>query len=89
MTPEERIKVAEFLGWTECFIGSDGDCYGVTPIGPEVRPCTKLPNPTESADDDYLVLEAMRKHGYAMRISWGARHYQKGDYARALLKVIE
>lgn len=77
MTPEERIKVAEF-----CEIPG---IEGVKRHGFHAG----WFNPAESADDDYLVLEAMRKHGYAMRISWGARHYQKGDYARALLKVIE
>lgn len=87
---DDRIRLAEAMG------GSIWEAY----IDPGKHPeCVDLPDPFINANDDYAVLEWMRKktefhkptnarfsiHQY-LPTAW---NYKIGDYARAALKVLE
>ena len=94
----DRIKLAEAMGWQEAFKGAwikpgasdDSYAYGA------------LPDPFTDANDDYAVLEWMRgkyagneddtpwdSEWFTFKDALGnAIDYEIGDYARAALKVI-
>ena len=93
----DRIKLAEAMGWGVGEDTCDGQEIGVPPG--DTRPygqgnLTQMPDPFTDANDDYAVLEWMRtqrfwtsdKLTYFMGMEVG--HYTIGDYARAALKVI-
>jgi len=87
----DRIKLAEAMG------GPLWDAY----IDPMNHPeCVDLPDPFTDANDDYAVLEWMRKGKdagkdigkFEMWLAEGGIFkfdYQIGDYARAALKVLK
>lgn len=66
---QDRIRVAEVFGWTDCFVGTDNDCYGVEP-GNGTRRCTNLPDPFTSADDANALKEFLRDKGWIIEIKW-------------------
>ena len=83
MTTEKRIKLAEAV------------FYGHICVNGKLREDF---DPWHSADDDYAVLERMRrlsdddrrKHAFWNELRWRyAYEYQIGDYANAALKVID
>lgn len=95
MKAEDRIKIAEFCGYTSQPNEPNGEPVWLSPDGEDPNYLYELPDPENSADDDYLVLEAMRdiKDNLSYfselcetgdRLKWD---YQKGDYARALLRI--
>lgn len=90
MSAEDRIKLAEAMGWRQTLAG------WVAPDGSHKRASIDRPypppDPFTDANDDYAVLEWMRKGGpnEAMDhlLFWHAQDYKIGNYARAALKVI-
>lgn len=100
-TKEERIKLAEAMGWTNIrskYIAMEEKSYpfGVVPGNVnDKRFKEQIPDPFTDANDDYAVLEWMRKTDlinslnvteYEIQFWW---KYKIGDYARAALKMIE
>jgi len=91
----DRIKLAEAMGWGIGCDTCDDQCIGVPPG--DDRPygqgnLTTMPDPFTDANDDYAVLEWMlvrtpdSSHG---RIYLGNKwDYKIGDYARGCLKVL-
>ena len=84
----DRIRLAEAIHGP-CVDDCDDESYMVgCPIHDESEW-----NPLKNANDDYAVLEWMRKDGpnEAMDhfLFWHPQDYQVGDYARAALKVLE
>ena len=97
-TDQDRIKLAEAMGWT-CH--ATGNKEGRVWMPPDfgdffdkrdavIAPC--LPNPFTDANDDYAVLEWINSHtAYSFRQPyWEAMthriwSYRVGDYARAVL----
>ena len=86
----DRIKLAEAMGWIK--VGPLSGDYSGNPPGTSGWP-SPIPDPFTNANDDYAVLEWMRKDGpnEAMDhfLFWHPQDYQVGDYARAALKVLE
>ena len=106
---EARIKLAEAMGWTcheidmpKGFVWMPpdfGDHYSIRDS--VIAPC--LPDPFTYADDDFAVLEWMRKRCGEVEtpewrafkdtmLEWGTSHlwnYQTGNIARAACKVLE
>lgn len=85
---EKRIKLAEAMGWTIWRMPNE---Y----LLPDRKTVAKLPDPYTDANDDYAVLEWMRKDApqeqhiaFVCDVDFTALNYQIGDYARAALKVI-
>ena len=100
MNDNDRIKLAEAMGWEHAPSPSVKDGRWIPPnTFPEARAIihAKLPDPITDANDDYAVLEWMRKCGHSReRVDFIAicqnktqREYKIGDYARAALKVID
>jgi len=89
----DRIKLAEAMGWIACeFTWQElKEYYAVPPNHPN-RPgegnITDIPDPFTDANDDYAVLEWMRKQGTPYRNIGQSYMYQIGDYARACLRVL-
>ena len=94
----DRIKLAEAMGWEWKPYPEDTMGELTSPRG-QVVYCTgaqrkyHIPDPFTDANDDYAVLEWMRRQG---RSGWKVYmedlpmfNYQIGDYARAALKVLE
>lgn len=96
---DDRIALAEFVGWKEHHgIGDyprEWRLYGPGKSWTE-RKLNELPNPFEDANDDYAVLNHVddqwpRGSNEFLRFTellQPAWCYQIGDYARAALKVI-
>ena len=88
----DRIKLAEAMGWTtrdEGNLWADPD-----PSNLSLRDAP--PDPFTDANDDYAVLEWMREqkkwnqwHDFCDECPTYSFMYQIGDYARAALKVLE
>ena len=103
MVENGRIKLAEAMGWWDIekhrsgqFLGRKGEILssGLKP------PRVEIPDPENDANDDYAVLEWMRKtyqpNSIYNKVAYDFAHslsepasYQIGDYARAALKVIK
>ena len=87
----DRIKLAEAMGWTH-ETGGGRDWYHPTDKRSRCF-AIHLPDPFTDANDDYAVLEHFRATGQkdeihrAMTLSW-AVDYKIGDYAKAALKVM-
>lgn len=89
-----RTKLAEAMGWTRFYVSDlTGAQFGRPPNS---RSGKVLPDPFTDANDDYAVLQwAIRKLDTDKFISTLAdiapyfHKYQKGDYARAALKVLD
>ena len=104
-TEQDRIRLAEAMGWRNCepkgYVNVDG-VPTVTPAGeppPFDQPpyIAALPDPFTDANDDYAVLEWIHADstdfGTSQRIMkklvFAAHQYRVGDYARAALEVID
>jgi hypothetical protein len=95
----DRIKLAEAMGWTKVKPYRD-DIYGLRPgTGASdslwLECCLQVPDPFIDANDDYAVLEWINSHAaFSFREPyWNAMthriwSYKVGDYARAALKVL-
>jgi len=81
---DDRIKLAEAMGWKRL-----NKTEWLDPDG--IRHTNFGFNPFTDANDDYAVLEWMRKNETMPMSLCGklAFHYKVGDYARAALKVLE
>ena len=96
----DRIKLCEAMGWTPLDLNLIGWWM---PPGAKIddhvfiinrKSEEALPDPFTDANDDYAVLEWMRKGlkvtEMERMLDWKSQVvYQIGDYARAALKVIE
>ena len=94
----DRIKLAEAMGWKHEQMRENlrRACWHLPPAE-DWRYSAALPDPYTDANDDYAVLEWMRKENNKpwqfelsqldgrKRYKWD---YQIGDYARAALKVL-
>ena len=104
-TIQDKIRLAEIMGWEKKAIEYRG--FSGRPVSREQwhRPDgitfggIRLPDPFTNANDDYAVLEWVRKlrekdpHNdlagdIFMLMNWLAEDYCIGDYANAALKVI-
>jgi len=96
----DRIKLAEAMGWTWETPGGDELPRWCRPDGSHASPITVCRekvsppafNPFTDANDDYAVLEWMRNGDHslfvALQLDLTQAEYQIGDYARAALKVM-
>ncbi len=88
----DRIRLAEAMGWFKDY--DDPNVWHELGDNPD-GPCKVLPDPENDANDDYAVLEWMRKdittkefNEFRVMTEWPVYRYQIGDYARAALKVL-
>ena len=97
---KDRIRLAEAMGWEQTDAAGVGSVWR-SPDN-EVMP---LPDPFTDANDDYAVLEWMRRRRdrcravagdpdweawlYFSAIISNGVNYKVGDYARAALKVLD
>ncbi len=88
-----KVKLAEFVGWDKVVFSIPGEPDRVFWHHPQKGIFTHVPpDPFTDANDDYAVLEWMRRHAHdygPMMSKHSAWLYQIGDYARAALKVIQ
>lgn len=87
----DRIRLAEAMEWHK---NPDSGSWVNRINFPDVKYAHyehELPDPFTDANDDYAVLEWIRKDGLMPMSMYEKQqfHYQIGDYARAALKAIE
>ena len=71
---KDRIQLAEMFGWTDCFVGSDDNCWGVEPANKygDSRKCKKLPNPfTDANDCEALINHLQTEFLIAVTVKFG------------------
>ena len=77
---EARIKLAEAMGWEwdesirpRDFEGYPGWCCWVKPDGDKWFAADAMPDPENDANDDYAVLEWVRKQIFSKRMQFSAK----------------
>ena len=101
MSVQNRIKLAEAMGWTNIhmkYVAMDEKSYPFGCVPGNVNDKNlkeQVPDPFTNANDDYAVLAWLRnneKYQFNDRLEYHLGlpriGYQIGDYARAALKVI-
>ena len=104
MTDDDRILLAEAMGWTNIcmkYVAMEDKSYpfGCAPGNVNDKHLKEqIPDPFNSANDDYAVLEWMRDPNNVTEDQWRRfkdamerkmYSYMLGDYARARLKVLK
>lgn len=87
---QDRIRIAEAINYERVNIRKEG----LPPLWMWMRADGQLVgdfDPFTDANDDYAVLEFMRKDGMMPMSMYEKQqwHYTIGDYARAFLKVLD
>lgn len=89
-TEDNRIKIAEAIGWKR----HESEEWWADPDSGMFKTSEFLPDPFTDANDDYACLEWMRNSEDRIQrtlylAGLPTHTYQIGDYARALLAVID